>query len=56
MLDDLNVPTLEELGLKEEDVKTIAELAMGNACLPDNPCDVAEKDFQAMLMRGLEAS
>ncbi len=56
MLDDLNVPTLEELGLKEQDVKTIAELAMGNACLPDNPCDVAVDDFMAMLERGLEAS
>ncbi len=30
-------PTIRELGVKEEDIETLAELAMADACTPGNP-------------------
>lgn len=40
---DVNIPqTLKELGVKEEDLPMLAEQAIHDACVPNNPrpCDV----------------
>lgn len=49
MLDDLDFPTLKDVGLKEEDIPKIAQLAVDNACTADNPCEPSPEDFETML-------
>jgi alcohol dehydrogenase class IV len=53
LLAELEFPTLKEAGLKEEDIPTIAQLALGNACNPDNPCEMTEQDYAAILTSSL---
>ncbi len=49
LLDELNFPLLSEIGLKEADIPKIAQLALGNACTPDDPCITKESDFKQIL-------
>lgn len=49
MLDDLKFPGLREIGLKEEDIPKIAELASKNVCTPDNPRSMGVEDFETLL-------
>jgi alcohol dehydrogenase len=53
LLAELEFPTLEEAGLKENDIPTIAQLALGNACNPDNPCVMSEQDYVSILHSSL---
>ena len=54
ILDELEYPMLSEVGLKEADIPQIAQLAVGNACTADNPCDVGEQDFVLILKNALK--
>jgi alcohol dehydrogenase len=49
LLAELEFPRLGEAGLKEEDIPQIAQLAMGNACNGDSPCDMVELEYQSIL-------
>jgi alcohol dehydrogenase class IV len=49
LLEELEFPTLEEVGLQESDFPSIARLALGNACNVDNPCEMSEQDYVAIL-------
>ncbi len=49
LLAELEFPTLTEIGLKEQDIANISQLALGNACTADNPCDMTGEDFEAVL-------
>jgi alcohol dehydrogenase class IV len=54
ILNELEYPMLSEVGLKEADITQIAQIAVGNACTADNPCDVGEQDFVLILKSGLQ--
>ena len=44
--EDVGIPkTLREIGVKEEDLKALAESAMADACTPGNPRDTSIKKF-----------
>jgi alcohol dehydrogenase len=49
LLDELDFPTLEDVGLKEADFSNIARLALSNACNIDNPCEMTEPDYVTIL-------
>lgn len=53
MLNDLEFPTLAELGLRSEDIPELACLAQVNPSTPDNPRPLKVQDFETMLRRGL---
>ena len=53
LLDELNFPLLSEVGLKAGDISKVAQLAMGNACTPDDPCINKESDFVRILEEAL---
>ena len=51
---DLNIPTyLDELGVKEEDLKEIIDDALSYRLLPCNPRDIHEKDFYTIMNKAL---
>jgi alcohol dehydrogenase class IV len=53
LLEELEFPKLSEVGLKEADFPTVARLALGNACNVDNPCEMTEADYVAILNNSL---
>ena len=55
LLDELNFPLISEVGLKAEDVLLVSQLALGNACTPDDPCISKEEDFVRILQDALSA-
>ncbi len=42
---DLNIPTAQEEGLREEDFERLAEAASNNVCVADNPRVMTKEDF-----------
>lgn len=54
LLDDLKFPGLREIGLKEEDIPKIAELASQNVCTSDNPRPMGVEDFEAILREAVK--
>jgi alcohol dehydrogenase len=54
LLDDLDIPRgFEALGVKEEDIPTLAEIAVLDGCTPTNPRSLEKEDFVALFERGL---
>jgi len=53
LLNDLNFPTLHEVGLKEEDIPEIARLANDNVCTADNPRPMCVEDFKSILRKAM---
>ena len=44
--EDVGIPkTLREIGVKEEDLKALAESAMADACTPGNPRDTSIEEI-----------
>lgn len=54
MLDDLKFPGLDEIGLREEDIPKIAELASRNVCTADNPRPMRVEDFESILREAID--
>jgi len=54
LLDDLKFPGFHEIGLKEEDIPKIAELASRNVCTADNPRPMGVGDFEAILREAVK--
>lgn len=53
LLNDLDFPSLKEVGLKEEDIPELATLAMNNPSTPNNPRQITMKDFETILKDAL---
>jgi len=51
---DIGMPTPSELGLKEEDIEDLAQMAMDNMSAPGNPREVSHQDFAALFRRALD--
>ncbi|WP_404814464.1 iron-containing alcohol dehydrogenase [Clostridium algoriphilum] len=44
--EDVKIPkVLKEIGVREEDLKALAQSAMADACTPGNPRDASVKDI-----------
>jgi alcohol dehydrogenase class IV len=56
MLKELDFPLLSEVGLNENDVSKVAQLALGNACNFDSPCTMTEEDYSTILKNSLKAT
>lgn len=54
LLNDLKFPGLREIGLKEEDIPGVAELAVRNVCTADNPRPMRVEDFESILKDALQ--
>jgi alcohol dehydrogenase len=54
LLDDLKFPELGEIGLREEDIPRIAQLAYQNVCTADNPRPMRVEDFESILIDALQ--
>ena len=54
LLDDLKFPGLREIGLKEEDIPQISELANQNVCTADNPRPMRVEDYESILKDALQ--
>lgn len=50
LLQPMNVPRLRELGIRQEDLPTIASLAAQNISVPSNPREIHEENFLDLLM------
>lgn len=53
LLEDLKFPGFSEIGLKEEDIPKIAQLAGQNVCTADNPRPMRVEDFESILTEAL---
>jgi len=54
LLDELEFPSLIDVGLREEDIPQISQLAVGNVCSADNPCEMRLEDYALILNNALE--
>lgn len=54
LIDRLGIPTLRRVGVSEDDLPLVVELAMMNLGTPDNPVEMTAEDFSALFLQALD--